>query len=459
MRFDTCILLLSGILLAFLRPARAAGEEVCPWLEISPSTAANGMGNLTSPYSEDPLAIWFLPGVSGIGPAASQATLVEYSGYSPRTDWVPEFVELGETFGSWAVRVRTPLNAALDAVSRKAPSLSRRSKVPMTLSLGVIHHRLSHSSWTEIFHDGNTVSLVRAKDDYATSFRMELGWQLKQWQFGAGLGYDHVTSNIGPITIASQNLDHVTGRISTFDWGLAAERKIIDRVPLQALPGSPLLLELGMAGSWARNFIGGELAYVPESSGDPMPRMDRLALASRFRVIHGGSGRTADLELLRLHVAAEHSATLIHKYLASVTINGIPDTDPGGYATSRESTDAPDTYAYAMDYRLFNKDIFSKDDATNRNWGAELSLLDMVTLRKGRHEDQAWNSHESTQGWGLDSNGLFRLIERVLPGSHDTPVLDWMLESVRVRYDHARWESDTPGNGTRFRQLTMAISF
>ncbi len=300
-------------------------------------------------------------------------------------------------------------------------------------------------------------------DDYSTSLRLELGWQLQRWRFGTGLGYDQVTSNIGPYMTQDRSYDGSTGRIGTFDLGLVVERKLLDRVPLRSVgpqgSASPWLFDLGVAGSWARDFIGGEIRYEPVLGSDPMPRQDRMALASRLRVIHAGSASAADIDLLRVHVAAEHFATLVDKYPNPVIVNGIPDADPGGYAMDPNSTDDPDKYSFGLKYILFEPDIFGDDRDITRSWGTEVCLFDMVTVRKGRHEYHEGGILEDTRGWGLDSNGLFRLLERGMPGVHSKPVLGWMLRSLRVRYDKAEWESNSFRNETQFRQVTVDVAF
>jgi hypothetical protein len=442
-------LLSFSLLLGVLRPARAqAIAAVCEWLTISPSTAANGMGNLALPYSTDPMAAWLLPGVSAIGPNAAEGVTIEFTGHRPRTDWFPELDFGSMSLGHKAVRVRAPMDRALDRVSKWVPGIRWRPASPMSLSFSVMQQEFHEMlDWSE----------------RSTSSRLELGWHTRAWNFGAGLGYDFITCDIDYYDLDYTRVSY-RREARTLDWGMVAERKLLDRVPLRsdAVPfqSAPLLLDLGVTGSWARNFVGGEVEYFPDEQGDPLPRGDRLALASRFRVVHPGSGSTKDLDLLRVHVAYEHAATLIDKYLSGVQVNGIRDTDPGGWATTHfEGDDIPDTYFYGLDYKLFEPGIFTVEDETERRWGAEISLFDMVTVRTGRVEIPMYRHMEDTRGWGLDSNGLFVLLERKLPATRSTPVLGWMLRSMRVRYDKSEWDSNPFRNGTQFRQVTVDVAF
>lgn len=445
------LLLFSSLMLCVQCPAHAQVSAAgCDWLTISPSTATNGMGNLASPYSTDPMAAWFLPGVSAIGPGAADGVTIEFSGHRPRTDWFPEIPIGSITIGHKAVRVRAPLEKTMDGFPNWIPGIRWRPAYPMSLSFSVMQQDYRGDFETK---------------EWSTSVRLEVCWHRRLWNFGAGFGYDFITSELDYFT-QRDGIDirlKPKAKAGTFDWGMVAERKLLDRVPLSAgvfpFQSSPLQLDLGVTGSWARNFVGGEIEYFPDEQGDPLPRGDRVALASRLRVVHPGSGNTKDLDLLRVHVAYEHSASLIDKYLSGVQVNGIRDTDPGGYATDRFGGDRPDTYTYGLDYKLFEPGIFTDDDETARRWGGEVSLFDMVTVRTGRYEDHAGGILEDTKGWGLDSKGLFYLIERDLPAARSTPVLGWMLRSMRVRYDKSEWDSNPFRNGTQFRQVSVDMAF
>jgi len=88
--------------------------------------------------------------------------------------------------------------------------------------------------------------------------------------------------------------------------------------------------------------------------------------------------------------------------------------------------------------------------------GVELGVLNSAFVRAGRLSDPDGHIHETTFGWGLQTDGLFRLMERVLPGISNTPFA-LVTRHFGFRYNWARQNSDGPKDGTEYREFHVSL--
>ncbi len=106
---------------------------------------------------------------------------------------------------------------------------------------------------------------------------------------------------------------------------------------------------------FSRLFIGGKMG-----GSDPMPRHDRLGLATSFNIALPATSRLPELPLLELHLAHERSVGLVDVYQFSPwLINGEEDFTENGWPDNPD--DPVDDYpGYEKDYFLFNERLFSR---------------------------------------------------------------------------------------------------
>jgi len=420
-------------------------EAACIWMQISPSARASAMGNTFSPLSADPFNAWLAPGSEALAPLASWAE-VEAVAYPSHVEWLPPSNHgANDIFlANQALTLRTDLNEA----SRRA-GLSWRSATPWHLSLSYLRILLDEGEQTITDEQGNVLGTSYPLEK-SHSLRMGLGRQGERWSLGLGLGVDQVISELGS-AVNVNGLPAKTGRSTTFDAGVNVQASL-PRQPLDAADPQAGFVEWSAGLHYAKLFLGKRMSYSDVADPDPMPFHDRLALACRWRAALPASGRLPELPVLEAQVALERSVDLVDSH-SHLTVNGIRDSESGGHW--EDANDPVDDLKVDRHYLAFDERLLAGGSAAvTRSWGWEMGVLGSFFVRGGALLDRDGSIDEITEGRGLGSAGLANWALRNQP-SMSQGLPGQILRRLDFRYQVARLHSDSPRNGTVYREVAL----
>jgi hypothetical protein len=87
-------------------------------------------------------------------------------------------------------------------------------------------------------------------------------------------------------------------------------------------------------------------------------------------------------------------------------------------------------------------------------------MLDLVTIRNGRFEQQDQDWGYETNGFSLKLSGLLHMITHASMVNPANQVVSFLIQHVDLQYSESKWNvfgGYSPSDDTRFRQLSLYL--
>jgi hypothetical protein len=263
--FQTTVSVL-GITIAFSLPAKAQGEAAVPFLLISPSVEANGMGGTTIALRRfDPTSAVFSPAQIGF---SALTTNVGFGVYPATSRALTGFALDELEYGAWAANAGILLNDFID--------------LPLRIGVGLAFHRVELDLGTFLVTGPSGPEAIGKFDAYenASGFVFGLGIEYIL-RFGFGYTFRSVESHLSPFGTESEQAAASVSE-SANDYGFLLEAPLVSVVEEitggSAMGGGSLHPFLGLSAGVAWNSVGDRLIYVDPAQADPFPRTARAGI-------------------------------------------------------------------------------------------------------------------------------------------------------------------------------------
>ncbi len=256
------------IMIAVYSPsARGQSEAAVPFLLVSPSSEANGMGGTTIAMERfDPTSSVFSPAQVGL---AALTTNFRF-GLSPSTSKtlmatiVPDL-----KYSAWATSAGVLLNDFVE--------------IPLRIGVGVGFHRVENDlgKFTITSSSGPTPIGSFESTESASGFVVGVGVEYLV-RFGFGYTFRSVESKLSPVG-TEQEQGTGTANGNTHDYSFLLEAPLVSIV--NSLSQQDLCIgenlqpffDLNAGIGW--NNVGDEIVYVDPAQADPFPRTARVGIA------------------------------------------------------------------------------------------------------------------------------------------------------------------------------------
>ena len=409
------LLLISSMLFIATVPSstvQAVSTTAVPFLLISPSPRANGMGNTyTALSADDPMAVYFNPAYIGL---IAREHSFSGSFYPEKMAWLPKLVnDMYYSYKSYNIGFN---------FSKLHP------KIPISIGVGYSKTYLDMGKMVATNEYGQVTAISHAWDK-STNFSAGIcvDYYLRT---SFGLTFKHIGSYLGEFSAKANAVDiGFIFQLPLFEIG----NKLINSS--ESISGiTPFFVPVF---SYSICNIGDKISYIVESQASPLSRVARVGIG-----FEGGFVWTKGnlkWRLFSLKMATEEEDILV--------------------------TNNPDgTWNYRKG--IGDIDIFSDLIAGHNNYnvikhkGREINLFDVFTLRHGRYEDVEGAVCYKTKGFGLSFSGLLKVIGFFKPEMYKTKPLRFIVEHFDIQYHESSFEfidSYHPLAGTKFKSLTIVI--
>jgi hypothetical protein len=400
----------------------AQGEAAVPFLQISPSSEANGMGeaSIAIPMN-DPLAALRNPAQLGLQSANN------YFSYSTNaSNWLPDF-------NIPDLRYRTDgftSGINFQNIFGEGHNLSFGYGYYHTfMNMGLFSRRGENNE------DPGTFYASEYANQWTVSTAIDYYVKLS-----FGLSYKSITSKLSQ-TVGARAKDY--GMM--IDIPLVRLAHDIFNTPKNIHPNIYPSASISLGVAWQN--VGNEIKY-PFQRADPLPRIGRVGIG--FNMSFDYHKDNFLLQLISFKWTIESSDMLIDRW-GDVFDQGGNVIKTRGWA-----------YQGGMgDIKFFDEVILGHSNyRTERRKGWELNIADIMSLRYGRLTDRMGNRHVTTNGIGVQSKGLFQIVKLIVPNTGWKTIPYFLLSHFNFRYDQSSWstvESDHPLNHTKFEGFSLAI--
>lgn len=416
----------------------AQGETAVPFLLISPSAEANGMGETSvAILTDDPLAPMTNPAQLGM------LSLENYFSYGYNfSNWLPDFNLNNLWYKTFAFN--TGVN--LRKLSPNAPDLA--------IGLGYSRIYLNLGEFVETGPTGPTPIGTFNADE--TSDQYTLGIGLNSWvKASAGATFKQIISSLAPFNVERTGRPGIA-RVNSYDLGLFLRvplMEVLSRLrekPIEVSPHLSPFLDFNIG--FAQNNLGNEkVIYIDTSQADPLPRYARVGIGLNLGIVY----KRDDIvwKPFSFKWTIEANDLLVRRYGDVVDSSGNVLT-PGHWE-----------YRGGLgDIDFFNEVILGRTNTeTIKKKGWEVGLLDFIFVRGGRFEEDynRGNRRFSTSGYSVQFGGLVRLLRAAgLPLTSDT-VVGYIVNHLDVRISRSTYstdEWDNPLASTEFNSVNILVS-
>ncbi len=253
----------------------AQGETAVPFLLLSPSTEADGMGGTTVALPRyDPTSFVFSPAQAGLSALTTNLRL----GLRPGASSIAgSAVPSDQEYSAWAVSSGLRINDFID--------------LPLRIGFGLGYHDIENDLGRFNVTTPEGPQAAGTFEPYETASGIVLGVGVEYFvRFGFGYTFRSVESHLSPMG-TEKEMGSGTAEGNAHDYGFLLEAPIVPIV--NEITGGDVSFAGGMrpfftlsAGvGW--NNIGDKLVYVDPAQADPFPRTSRAGIA-----VQGGFGFT-----------------------------------------------------------------------------------------------------------------------------------------------------------------------
>jgi len=400
--------------------AHAQGESAVPFILITSSVDGNGMagisGTIPSEVATAPIANPAQLGLFSLKDLFSGAV------YPSQINWLPEFNIKGLAYTT------TGFSAGVN--------LQNLVSLPFPVSIGLGYSRIRLDLGRFMITNSSGPTPIGSFDAYETSdqFSVGLGFEYLV-RIGIGFNTKRIVSRLSP---TGTEMEAGTGdaRVWASDFGAMVHAPLIDIASaladdrIEMLPGLEPLIDLSFG--YVHGNEGGEVRYVDAAMADPLPRKALLGLALDM----GLALRVNDVRwrLMSFTLAREAEDLLINR-----------------------KNDGTFTYQTGMgDLKFFENVIEGKlnDKATVRK-GWQVQVGEILFVRGGRVSMPGLRY--STSGLGIHLNGVFRLLDVLMP-ENPQPWVRYIADNFDLQLCTSSYgDTTSPIDGTTFTQLNIVV--
>jgi hypothetical protein len=391
------------------------------FLNMPPSPAANGMaGVLMMSAVHDPFSPMINPGIIGL--MAQQHRLT--AGFYPeRTEWIPNmWFESNYRYSSRALNL---------GISRQRIERWAKQSFPFGIGLG---YNEVNFDYGEIPYFDDQHQYLGTVDSWANSKGVSVG-----------AGYDGVVqAGIG-----------LSSKYTAAHYGISKGTAIAHDIGLVVqLPVMDLLRKPNIDSSWSPFFVTPRIAYAMTSIGkaryeeslesSPLARTGRMTLGLAVGVTLRNPDNS-EWAVVSLEAAIQGEDGLV-----------FPDQN---------------SYRYLMnplgDIHVFKDLILGKrNKLIEKTKGWEISLLEVISFRRGAYEGAGNGWRYETEGIGIRSGGIFKLVRRLEPRLSANRIINFLTDHLEVEYSESKWAQEkyrvvygyeNPYDGTKYQGLSISI--
>lgn len=394
-----------------------AGSSAVPFLLISTSVEANGMGGImTVANSSSPSCMMFNPAQLGL---SSRTDMLSTEMYSHRVNWLPAF-NLSDLW----------INNYSFMYGMKFP-LEENNNISIGLGYSRIFLNLGEFV---VITDTNlepvaTFNGYETSDNFSMGVGIDLGFTLA---FGSTL--KKITSRLSPIGTAEER-GSGTANIWASDIGLLAKFPVVDFFYKDnVVKENTLSPFLDITAAYTLNNLGGSVVYIDASQADPLPRTARLGWSSEAGIKYNTD--KIDLSLINVTIAREAENLLIEKYLDGTwTYKGAP----------------------LGNINIYNNLIASRANGyiTIRR-GFSFNLFETITIRQGSYEGDG-NLSYSTTGYTISTRGVMKFFNSTKSSDPDFNPMQFLISHLEIRFSHSEYQGHDIVGGTYFDNLIFSF--
>ncbi|MBX2992533.1 MAG: hypothetical protein KF749_15380 [Bacteroidetes bacterium] len=401
----------------------AQGETAVPFLLISPSPSANGMGNInTAIVSSDPTTTIINPAQLGM---FGLNNFLAVSTFSNKTALLPRFEISDLTYDVWAINAGYNLRELLDA------------PFPIGIGFGYSKINLNLGTFIRTNPSGLIIGKFRAAEQ-ANQFSVAFGAEYFV-RVGLGWNFKRVVSDLGSTSTGGFGRAEPKAN----DFGLLLQAPVMDILKkagvdnISLAPGIEPVADLTFG--YTRNNVSSRpVTYANLTESDPMPRSTTIGISTEI----GVKMRTesTDLRLLTFTLARGAEDLLVFR------------NQDGTFGYQSGLGDIS-FFKHVIGGRL------SDNERPNIHKGWQLNFSEIVYLRGGSFtESPNFGARNfSTSGFGLRLGGLLKLIGAIIPVLSDEPVFSFIAHHVDFGYDHAEYNNHEVLGGTTFNSITFVV--
>jgi hypothetical protein len=415
------------------------GQSAVPFILISPSTDANGMGETSvALISDDPFGSYRNPAVLGC------QSLGSYFSFSKNwNSWLPN-LSSSRDYGTLSFSG----GADLSKISPRLPHLS----------LGVAYSHISMDLGESERRDENNTDLGTFSSDEAAD-QISISSAIDSWViFSAGVSFKWISSDLYPIASSWYTGRKGTTNVSATDFGfflniptIDISSRLLDR-PLEFAPNYKPFFDVSLGTSWTN--IGDKVIYIQTSQADPLPR-----------TVHNGIGFNLGVS----SEAGDHAFNLFSlRYTIEVSdllvrwnpIDTIRDSEGAIISISDPSWQYQSGFG---DLHYFNDLILGESNpSAEKRKGWELNLCEVLFIRGGSVEGASDHRYVKTTGFSVHPLRLLNLWPRFVSDEETINVGSYIFMHLDIWYSHSYW--NTPNNsfhpldGTTFDALNISFN-
>ncbi len=394
-----------------------AGSTAVPFLLISSSVEANGMGGImTVANSYSPSSMMFNPAQLGI---SSQTEFLSTEMYSHKTQWLPQF-RLSDL---WINNYSVMFGMRLPDEGKSSISVGfGYSRVFLNLGEYVV---TSEKPPTSI----DKFRGYESSDNFSVGVGINLGFTLA---FGTTI--KNITSHLTPIGTAEERGAGVA-KFWTSDFGILAKIPMADFLIKSDMEKSNALSPFfDFTAAYALNNLGGSVVYFDPAQADPLPRTARLGWSIDIGIKF--QSEKIDVSLINVTIAREAENLLVKKNLDGTwNYEGAPFGNINLY----NNLIAAEAYGYISVRRGFSANFF-----------------ETVTIRQGSYEGDG-NLSYKTSGYTISSLGIQKYINSTKTVSSEFNPVQFLLTHLEIRFSHSEYQGHDIVGGTYFDNLIFSF--
>ncbi|MCC7429732.1 hypothetical protein IT568_02695 [bacterium] len=402
--------------LIFLASVPQVKSASALFLLIQPSIRANGMGGTSVATSQhSPLSVSFNP--AHLGFAASESS-VNFEFYPVKTNWLPNFSE--------------PFK--LDAKALTVGYDLRRIYQNVPVSIGLAYADISLNS--KYFVTEETGQIIGPFNYLQTVKAWSVGTAL-DYYFKVGLGFNFKNIKIAPsFSSVGGGLELLSATANAYDFGVLVQLPVLEAIskaknkPTVSYNHFSPFIVPGFG--FSKSNIGDGISYSGEPSS--FPRVARMGISLNTGIVY--RKENTQLRVFSFEWSSEAEDFLLKRNEAGQI------TYEGGAGK----------IGFIDNVLKFNA---NNDVITKRGW--EINALNIVSIRRGTHNDPGGEVFYDTSGFGLSFIDIFRFA-RILNGKFfENNFFAFVSNHVDIHYEHSKISGSTVLDGTTFNGVTIKM--
>jgi hypothetical protein len=248
-------------------PANSQGEAAVPFLLISPSAEANGMGGTTIAIRRlDPTSSVFSPSHVGL---SALTTHVDFGLCPPSAKVSPAFNLPDLEYGAWSASAGVLLNDLTD--------------LPLRIGIGLAYHHVVLDLGTFVITNSSGPQEMGRFESYENASGFVLGVGIEYLlHLGVGYTFRSVGSHLSPVgTEQEQGTAEV--HVDARDYSVLLEAPLVSIV--EEITGDKVVIGdgvrpfFGLSVGVGWNNVGDKVIYIDPAQADPFPRTARAGIA------------------------------------------------------------------------------------------------------------------------------------------------------------------------------------